>query len=159
MRKLREQGYSYNEIAKITGRSKNTVVKYCKDIPVKRELVEYRDDGGIALKQNPLDAIEDLNQLINASVTTGVMTGSAIHSIHRGFTDDDMSDSERITSVMRGMAFLGGQAYSTFRALQELTGYKPKRGVKTVESDDYIKLKERVKKLEEENKKLRKKVE
>ena len=159
IRELRRQGYSYNEIAKMTGRSKNTVIKYCKDIQVENGIMEYDSGKKIAIKQNPLDSIKDLNELINASVTTGVMTGSAIHSIHRGFTDDSMNDTERITSVMHGMAFLGGQLYSTYRALQELNKNKStNRRFKTVVSDDYNKLKERIKKLEEENKKLKEKV-
>lgn len=117
----------------------------------KKTIVEDK----ITLPRNPLDAIEDLNNMIKASMTTGMMTGSALANIHRGFTDNSISDKDRIMHVMRGAAFLGGQLYSAYRAFEELTS---KRKVKTVESPDYEKLREENKKLKEEIEKLKEEI-
>jgi len=115
----------------------------------------------ITLDKNPLEAIDDLDNMIKASVTTGVMTGGALASIHRGFTDDSISDKDRVMHVMRGAAFLGAQLFSAYRAFEELTSKKTRE--KLVKSPDYEKLlkeneelKKEIEKLKKELKKIKK---
>lgn len=157
LRSLRRQGLSYDEIAKISKRSKSTVIKYCRDIKPDRGRIPAKAKQ-ISLPANPLDTLKTLNDLINASATTGIMTGSALASIHRGFIDDSKNDTERIGDVMKGMAFLGGQLFSAYRAIQEIskqTYGREQRRIKIIKSPGYEELERRIKFLEEENKRLR----
>jgi len=108
----------------------------------------------ISLDKNPLDAIADLDNLIKASTTTGIMTGAALASVHRGFTDNSISDKDRIMHVMRGAAFLGAQVFSTYRALEELTSKKTRE--KLVKSPDYERLLKENEELKKEVEKLKK---
>jgi len=114
----------------------------------------------ISLDKNPLDAIADLDNLIKASTTTGIMTGAALASVHRGFTDNSISDRDRVMYVMRGAAFLGAQLFSTYRALEELISKRGKEKPKTQDLERLLKeneeLRKEVERLKKELKKSKK---
>ena len=157
LRQLRQRGLSYQKISEMTGHSKTTIMKYVKDVKVDKSLA-IRDRSIIQLSENPLDALKDINDLVNVSVSAGVVTGAGIASIHRGFKDDSLDDTTRIGHVMKGIASLGGQIFSAYRTIQELTKQTEKKEPKTVPSPSYNKLVEKVKKLEEDNAILEKRI-
>ncbi len=156
MRQLRETGLSYAKIAKETEHSQTTVMKYCKDIKPDKSLA-VRGAGMIQLPSNPLNALANLEDLVKLSTSTGVAVGSSIASLHKGFTDDSLKDTDRMMHVMKGSAFIGNVIFSTYRTLQELTEQTKAQEQKTVSSPSYEELVEKVRRLEADNDVIEKK--
>lgn len=148
MRRLRRSGLSFDQISERTQYSINTVKKYCKGIK--------RGNGQalIVLTSNPLLALQDLNDMMQGALTTGVSIGSGIDAIHRGFTDENLSDEDRLLLAMKGGSYLTGIAFGTIRTLQDLAKKNPPS--QTVKSPEYEDLAEKVKGLEEDKKVLEK---
>jgi len=147
---LRKRGVSYRKIAEATGHSIETVRKYCKDVEKGDALAVMDKKGMITMPTNPLDALTDINDLVNVNVSAGVVAGAGIASIHRGFKDESLDDVTRIGNVMKGMASLGGLVFSTYRTVQELSKQTKEQEPKTVPSPSYEELVEKVKRLEKD---------
>lgn len=150
MRRLRRSGLSYEQISEKAQYSINTVKKYCKGIR------RGNSQSLITLTSNPLLAIQDLNDLMQGAVTTGVSIGSGIAAVHRGFTDEKLSDKDRLLLAMKGGSYLTGIAFGAIRTLQDLAKVQEPPGIQMVKSPAYEDLTERIKKLEDENKVLEK---
>lgn len=149
MRRLRRSGLSFDQISERTQYSVNTVKKYCKGIK------RGNNQALITLKANPLLAIQDLTDLMQGALTTGVSIGSGIDAIRRGFTDESLSDEDRLLLAMKGGSYLTGILFGTTRALQDLSKASGPPA-QTVKSPAYEDLAEKVKVLEEKNKDLEK---
>ena len=157
MKGLRKRGVSYRKIAEATGHSIETVRKYCKDVEKGDALAVMDKKGMITMPTNPLDALTDINDLVNVNVSAGVVAGAGIASIHRGFKDESLDDVTRIGNVMKGMASLGGLVFSTYRTVQELSKQTKEQEPKIVKSPDYNALAEKVRTLEKELQKYKEK--
>lgn len=146
MKHLRRSGLTFDQISNKTQYSINTVKKYCKGIK--------RGDNQslITISSNPLAAMQDLNELMQGAMTTGISLGSGIEAIYRGFADENLSDKDRMLLTMKGSSYLGGIAFGTIRTLQELASKSPPD--KTAPSPLYDDLKEKAGDLEKENKRL-----
>jgi len=131
--------------------SVNTVKKYCKGIKKgnnSKSLIE--------VTSNPLLALQDLPDMMQSAMATGISIGSGIEAIHRGFTDESLSDEERMLLAMKGGSYLTGIIFGTTKTIQGLTKANVSETPKTVESPAYEDLTEKVKVLEEEKKILEK---
>lgn len=153
MRQLRRSGSTFDQISDKTQYSINTVKKYCKGIK------RGNGQAGKALMvvtSNPLLAIQDLGDLMQGAMATGVSLGSGIEAIHRGFTDESLSDEDRMLLAMKGGSYLTGIAFGAVKTLQDLAKASKPPVSQTVKSPEYEDLAEKVKELEEKNKDLEK---
>ena len=150
MRGLRRSGLTFEQISNKTQYSVNTVKKYCKGIK------RGHSQSMIEVTSNPLLALQDLSDMMQGAMATGVSIGSGIEAVHRGFTDESLSDEERMLLAMKGGSYLTGIALGTVKTLQDLAKSSKPPASKTIESPAYYGLKERVEELEKDNKMLEK---
>ena len=153
MRRLRRSGSTFEQISDKTQYSLNTVKKYCKGIK--------RGNGQagkalISVTSNPIVALQDLNDMMQGAMATGVSIGSGIEAVHRGFTDESLPDEERMLLAMKGGSYLTGIAFGTIKTLQDLAKASKPPDSQTVKSPAYEDLAEKVKVLEEDKKVLEK---
>ena len=148
MKRLRRSGLSFDQISERTQYSINTVKKYCKGIK------RGNNQAMMVLKANPLLAVQDLTDLMQGALSTGVSIGGGIAAVHRGFTDESLSDEDRMLLAMKGGSYLTGIAFGTIRTLQDLSKASgpASRTVKSPEESED--LAEKVGELEKENKRL-----
>jgi len=152
MKRLRGSGLTFDQIAERTQYSINTVKKYCKGI--KRG--NSNGKSLITVTSNPVVALQDLNDMMQGAMATGVSIGSGIEAVYRGFTDENLSDEDRMLLTMKGGSYLTGIAFGTVKTLQDLAKASKPPASQTVKSPDYEGLVEKVKVLEEKNKDLEK---
>jgi len=152
MRVLRRSGSTFEQISDKTQYSINTVKKYCKGIK--------RGNGkGQALMEvtsNPVLALQDLNDMMQGAMATGVSIGSGIEAVHRGFTDESLPTEDRMLLAMKGGSYLTGIVFGTVKTLQDLAKTSTPPDSQTVRSPEYEDLAEKVKDLEAKNKDLEK---
>ncbi|GAJ10089.1 unnamed protein product [marine sediment metagenome] len=150
MRRLRRSGLTFDQISDKTQYSHNTVNKYCKGIK--------RGNGQagkalIEVTSNPLLAIQDLNEMMQGAMATGVSIGSGIEAVHRSFADESLSKEERMGLAMKGGAYLTGIISGTIMTLQDLAKVNASETAKIIDEEKKEEVKGETKEESEEKNK------
>lgn len=71
---------------------------------------------------NPIDSLGSMGEIVRFAAVGGTTIGSGVEKIHRGVTDESMSEMERLMNVGEGCAAVGPALLSIAMSFKKLIG-------------------------------------